>query len=91
MWVLGSLVSLLEPHTPGHSLAPEKKPGSEGKMRPEEQAGACPHPDQQDRRCHLFLADLFIALVLKSLFHGGQRDLPVVLGDIIMEAANRKT
>lgn len=40
---------------------------------------------------HLFPADLFVALVLKSLFHGSQRDLPVVLGDVIMEAANRGT
>lgn len=38
---------------------------------------------------HLFPADLFVALVLKSLFHGSERDLPVVLGDVIMEAANR--
>lgn len=42
-------------------------------------------------REHLFPADLFVALVLESLLHGGQRDLPVVLGGVVVEAANRGT
>lgn len=32
-----------------------------------------------------------VTLVLKSLFHGSQRDLSIVLRDVIMEAANRGT
>lgn len=59
---------------------------------PEVLVGARPHPDGGiGREWHLFPADLFIALVLKSLFHGSQRHLPVVLGDVIMEAASRRT
>lgn len=42
-------------------------------------------------RGHLFLADLLVPLVLKSLLHGSQRHLPVVLGGVIVEAANTGT
>jgi hypothetical protein len=39
---------------------------------------------------YLFLADFFIALVLESLLHGGQGDLPVILRSIIMKAGNKQ-
>ena len=93
MQVLGSLVSLLELHTPGCNSAPERKTGSEGgkKLQGADRELSSPRTRDRGGGWHLFLADLLVALVLKPLFHCGQRDLSVILGDVIVEAANRGT
>lgn len=87
MWALGSPASRLELHRAGCSSAPEGKPGSGGgaRLRPHPSTHQAPRGRAGGR--HLFLADLLIALVLKSLLHSSQRDLPVVLGGIVVEAA----